>query len=267
MTWSSSPSTSRNNPWTITNIFVAACCAVYVVMVIESGNIAEPLASQRFLVNPANRHVELLGGQELGWFLLFDAGSVTAFGQWWRILTAALVHLNPAHLIFNMILIYLLGRELEREYGRVVMVSLIIASASGGALACMIFAPSTPVGGASTVGYGMFAMILGLTRSRHEDLRAPIVLILVNLGYSLFGNVSLWGHIGGLVAGGILAVAMSRGRTRVGAGVGASGAQGTSTQKTTAIFIAAVIFGVTTWMGLGGHYPVGGLLATSSPLS
>lgn len=266
MTWSSSPSTSRNNPWTVTNVFIAACCAVYVVTVIQSGNIAEPLTSHRFL-NPASHHVELLGGEGLGWFLLFDAGSVTAFGQWWRILTAALVHLNPAHLIFNMILIYLLGRELERAYGGVVMLSLMVASASGGALACMLFAPSTPVGGASTVGYGMFAMILGLARSRHEDLRAPIALILVNLGYSMFGNVSLWGHVGGLVAGGILAVAISRSRTKVGAGLVASDMTSTTTEKTTAIVIAAVIFGIAAWMGLGGHYPPGGLLATSSPWS
>ena len=218
MTWSSSPSRSRTSTWFVTAWFIAACCVTYAVTVIQSGNIAEPLASPRSTV---------------GWSLLFDAGSISAHHEWWRVLTAALVHLNPGHLILNMILIFLLGREVEREYGHVVMAALIVACASGGALACMIFEPLTPVAGASTVGFGLFAMLLALTKRRRQPLAGPLVLLAVNIGFSFFGGVSLWGHLGGLTAG---------------AGV----ASPQKNKKTAAIIIAAATFAAAVTAGLNG---------------
>ncbi|EEW15544.1 peptidase, S54 family [Corynebacterium jeikeium ATCC 43734] len=214
---------------------------MYVVTVFQSGSIANPLGGQSMFGLSLNN---------LGREMLFNAANVTLFGEWWRILTAAFVHLDPAHLGFNMLLIFLIGRDVERFYGPVVMLSLIVASAAGGALACMYFQPNVPVGGASTVGYGLFAMLISLSRIRQRDLRGPIILLLVNLGYSLmYSNVSLWGHIGGLAGGAVIAFITSTVGEQGNGGVGAS-----ISRKTAAALAATVILAFTIWTGLGWHY-------------
>lgn len=191
-----------------------------------------------------------LSSNNLGREMLFNAANVTLFGEWWRILTAAFVHLSLAHLGFNMLLIFLIGRDVERFYGPVVMLSLIVASAAGGALACMYFQPNVPVGGASTVGYGLFAMLISLSRIRQRDLRGPIILLLVNLGYSLmYSNVSLWGHIGGLAGGAVIAFITSTVGEQSNGGVGAS-----TRKKTVAALAATAILAFTIWTGLEWHY-------------
>ena len=231
----------RYSRYSVTNVFIAACCLVYVVTVFQSGSIASPLDG---------RSMFGLSSNNLGQEMLFNAANVTMLGEWWRILTAAFVHLGLVHLGFNMLLIFLIGREVERYYGAIVMLSLIVASAAGGALACMYFQPEVPVGGASTVGYGLFAMLIALSRTEKRDLRGPIVLLLVNLGYSvLLSNVSLWGHIGGLAGGTVIALAISSAGAEGTGGVGAS-----TRKKTIAALAATVILAFTIWTGLGWHY-------------
>ena len=114
----------------------------------------------------------------------------------------------------------------------------------------MYFQPNVPVGGASTVGYGLFAMLISLSRIRQRDLRGPIILLLVNLGYSLmYSNVSLWGHIGGLAGGAVIAFITSTVGEQSNGGVGAS-----TRKKTVAALAATVILAFTIWTGLGWHY-------------
>ena len=241
MPWLDAQARRNSRRYSVTNVFIAACCLVYVVTVFQSGSIASPLDG---------RSMFGLSSNNLGREMLFNAANVTLFGEWWRILTAAFVHLDPAHLGFNMLLIFLIGRDVERFYGPTVMLSLIVASAAGGALACMYFQPEVPVGGASTVGYGLFAMLIALSRTEKRDLRGPIVLLLVNLGYSvLLSNVSLWGHIGGLAGGTVIALAISSAGAEGTGGVGAS-----TRKKTIAALAATVILAFTIWTGLGWHY-------------
>ncbi|MBC2682540.1 rhomboid family intramembrane serine protease [Corynebacterium sp. 4HC-13] len=137
-----------------------------------------------------------------GWFLLLDPGRVTAYGQWWRVFTSALVHLSLTHLLFNMLLVFLIGRELERFYGSWVIAGSMVAGVSGGAMFCMFMEPYSAMGGASTVGFAFCVMLLGLAHLRQQDLVAPFALILINFGYTFTTeNVSAWAHIGGAVAG------------------------------------------------------------------
>lgn len=150
----------------------------------------------------------IFGG--LGRDMMLDPVAVTDDGQWWRLLTAALVHLDAGHLLINLLLITLIGRELERTYGTAVMALSMVFCAVGGGLAVVWLQPDTIVGGASTISYGMFAMLVGLSLERRTDIRAPLVLIAVNLLYSVTaGGVSLPGHLGGLAAGGLIAVVLT----------------------------------------------------------
>lgn len=141
---------------------------------------------------------------------MVDPAAITGDGQWWRLLTGAVVHLDAGHLLMNMLLIALIGRELERAYGTAVMAASMVACAVGGGLAVMWLEPGSIVGGASTIGYGMFAMLVGLSRQRRTDVRAPLALIVVNLLYSVTaGGVSLPGHLGGLATGAVIAVLLT----------------------------------------------------------
>ncbi|WP_295643839.1 rhomboid family intramembrane serine protease [uncultured Corynebacterium sp.] len=141
--------------------------------------------------------------------MVFDPGSVKAYGQWYRIFSATFVHLDAGHLLLNMLLIALIGREVERAYGWVVILALIIACSIGGALFIWWMQPLSAVGGASTFGYGLFAMLILLSTSRGQGLAGPAVLLGVNLLYSIMmTNVSLWGHIGGLAGGALVALVL-----------------------------------------------------------
>ena len=94
----------------------------------------------------------------------------------------------------------------------------MLACAVGGGLAVVWLEPLSVVGGASTIGYGLFAMLVGLSVSRGSDVRAPIALIVVNLLYSITaGGVSVSGHLGGLATGAVIGLGLylaGRRRTR-----------------------------------------------------
>lgn len=184
----------RDAPATL--VFAVACVAVYCIEVYQSGSLNDPVGSYS-------------NGSTLGWDLMMVAPFITENDEWWRLATSALVHLNLAHIVFNMVLVLFLGRELERAYGTLTMAASILICAVGGSLAAMWFVPDVAVGGASTVGYGMFAMIVGLAITRKTDIRAPLTLIAVNLLFTVTASgVSLAGHLGGLAAGTMVALVL-----------------------------------------------------------
>ncbi|WP_426705088.1 rhomboid family intramembrane serine protease [Corynebacterium auriscanis] len=162
--------------------------------VITSGSVISPLGNR---------------GEGIGWQMVFDPGFVRAYDQWYRVFSATFVHLDVGHLLLNLLMIALVGREVERAYGWVVILALIIACSIGGALFVWWMQPLSAVGGASTFGYGLFAMLLLLSSARGQGLAGPAVLLGVNLMYSvMLTSVSLWGHIGGLVGGAVVALAL-----------------------------------------------------------
>ena len=69
----------------------------------------------------------------------------------------------------------------------------------------------SPTAGASGALFALMVLLISVYRSRGADLRAPIVLVVVNVAYTfLTTGVSLWGHLGGLFAGIILALCVNR---------------------------------------------------------
>ena len=96
---------------------------------------------------------------------VFDALSqwpygVNLFGQWWRVFTAAFLHIGPIHLAVNMLALLLFGSELERQLGRWRYLSLYLLSALGGAAAIQLLGdPRVPVAGASAAIYGLLGAL------------------------------------------------------------------------------------------------------------
>ena len=62
----------------------------------------------------------------------------------------------------------------------------------------------------------LMAVLIAIASRRSTDLRAPITLIVVNLVYTFMAPaVSLWGHLGGLAAGAVMAWPLTAPNTRI----------------------------------------------------
>jgi membrane associated rhomboid family serine protease len=123
-------------------------------------------------------------------------------GQWWRLLTAAFLHIGPVHLVVNMLALLLFGSELERQLGRWRFLGVYLVSALGGATAIQLFGfPGGYVAGASTAIYGLLGALGVLLVASRQDIRGLLTLLAINVFISFLPGVSLLGHLGGLVAG------------------------------------------------------------------
>ena len=48
--------------------------------------------------------------------LIFYAPAVSQKNQWYRFITCGLIHADVAHLVFNMLSLYLFGRFVEKQF-------------------------------------------------------------------------------------------------------------------------------------------------------
>ncbi|MGY1803209.1 rhomboid family intramembrane serine protease [Blastococcus sp. SYSU D00922] len=127
-------------------------------------------------------------------------------GEWWRLLTAAFLHIGPLHLAMNMLALLLFGSELERQLGRWRFLGVYLVSALGGATAIQLFGfPGGYVAGASTALYGLLGALGVLLIANRQDIRGLLTLLAINVFISFLPGVSLLGHLGGLVGGALAA--------------------------------------------------------------
>ena len=130
--------------------------------------------------------------------------------QSWRLLAAMFVHVGLQHFVLNMVTLYFLGRIAEDLFGSKAFLALYLLSGLMGNLFVLVFSPEVVAAGASTALSGLFATIVSL----RFIARSPYIrylsqrytaLILINILFSFMPGISLAGHLGGLVGGGILA--------------------------------------------------------------
>jgi len=138
--------------------------------------------------------------------------------EWWRGITAMFLHGSAMHLAFNMWALWLFGPSLERRFGTVPFGALYLAAGLNGAA---LFAGVNP-GPAAAVGasgaiFGLFgALLLNAYRQRHTRAgRAIFNQLIMLLGINLMlpflvPNIAWEAHIGGLIAGFVIAFAWDR---------------------------------------------------------
>lgn len=130
------------------------------------------------------------------------------------VITAGFMHLDAGHLLVNMVMLLFVGREVERALGSALYVAAYLVSIVGSSAAVLWMDFGTPTVGASGALFALMGLLIGVYRSRGLDLRAPIVLVVANVIYSFVAeNVSVWGHLGGLLTGLLLAPFLFRQRT------------------------------------------------------
>lgn len=140
-----------------------------------------------------------------------------ALSQPWRFLTAGFLH-SPGfvlHVVFNLMALWLIGQYLEPLLGRLRFGVMYLLSILGGSAAVYVLAdPSGPEWFAGTIGasggvFGLAGGLLVVERQRRRDIGPILVLLGLNLGLGfLVAGISWQAHVGGLLTGAGVAVAM-----------------------------------------------------------
>jgi membrane associated rhomboid family serine protease len=134
-------------------------------------------------------------------------GPAVADGEWWRLITGAFLHAGPIHILFNMLMLWWFGQALEALLGPVRYVGIYFASALAGSVGALLVAPDVPTVGASGAVFGILGA--GLLLERRNVMvfgGSAFAIVAFNLVFTfLLANISIGGHLGGLV-GGMLAI-------------------------------------------------------------
>ncbi len=142
--------------------------------------------------------------------LLF--GPAVAEGELWRVLTSGLAHNDFIHIAFNGYALWVLGQALEPTAGRFRYALIFLGGLFGGSLAVSVFDWTAPTLGASGAVLGIVAGLAVAYRERGLSIFGSSLgfIIALNLGLPLLvGGISFWGHLGGFVGGGLVALSLA----------------------------------------------------------
>jgi membrane associated rhomboid family serine protease len=183
-------SVGRASPYGVTEVLIVVMVGVYVAQSIQAGSFTNPFGDlfQRFAL----------------W------APLVADGQWYRLVTAAFLHGSPLHIFFNMLMLWWFGRPLEALLGRTRFAAIFFISILAGSAGALLVTPDVPTIGASGAVFGILGAGVVLERNRiHVFGGSALVIVILNLVLSFtLNNVSIGGHVGGLVGGALCIVAL-----------------------------------------------------------
>lgn len=151
-------------------------------------------------VSPELRAQTFLSGAQIN--------PAVAVGEWYRLVTAAFLHADLMHVLFNMWALYVLGPQLERQVGSAAFAGLYAGSALAGGATFYLLEPGGVAVGASGAIFGLFgAWLVAAYRNRRtvwgrSGFRQLLVLLGINLALPIVVPRIAWqAHVGGLLAG------------------------------------------------------------------
>ncbi|UYP19049.1 rhomboid family intramembrane serine protease [Rhodococcus sp. Z13] len=144
---------------------------------------------------------------------------IAANGDWFRLLGSGFLHFGPIHLAVNMFALWVIGRDTELILGRARYLSVYLLSILGGSAAVMLLQTGAVTAGASGAVFGLMGaqaiILLRLRRSPTPVLTVVGLNVLISV---TIPGISLWGHLGGLVAGAATTAALLYAPQYLGAG-------------------------------------------------
>ena len=161
---------------------------------------------------------------------LSDRGVHAAYG--WQFFTAIFLHDGPWHLAGNVLILYLLGRDVESIIGQRQFLFLYLAGAVAGELGHLFLMPATSVLFAASGGVAAVVVTYAIILPELELTSMILLLIPVRLKakYLAWGAfaIAIWGvtldrggtvahsaYLGGIVAGWIYAHLLGFGRVSI----------------------------------------------------
>lgn len=132
----------------------------------------------------------------------------------WQLVTYMFLHstTDPWHLIFNMLVLWMFGTEVEKTMGRRKFLTLYFTAGIFAGICCCIFTPNNPILGASGAIFAIevaFAMYYpnNIVIFYFFPIRAKYLVMLfasftvINCLLPKEGNVAHFAHLGGLLYG------------------------------------------------------------------
>ena len=133
-------------------------------------------------------------------------------GDYYRLLTVALLHGSFWHLGFNLYALHVLGTPVEAYFGRYRYILILFISLMGGSLLSIYLNPINVFSiGASGMIFGLFGALALIGRRIGVEWRSILVVVGINfaLGF-MIGGVDWHGHLGGLIGGTLAALVLNR---------------------------------------------------------
>ena len=190
----------------------------------------EPVTFILILINVLVFLVSDLTGYSQDVMHMLDLGAaytplITEGGEVYRLFTGMFLHFGIAHLLNNMLVLFVLGSRLERAAGKIrFLVIYLLGGVAGNVISLLLELDSgdysVSAGASGAVFAVMGAMIYIVVRNRGwlEDLswRQIVVMALFSLYFGFASSgVDNAAHVGGLISGGILAVILYHPRRRI----------------------------------------------------
>ncbi len=139
-------------------------------------------------------------------------------GDFYRLFTCMFLHADIVHLLFNMYALYILGSQVETYYGKLKFSLIYFVSGLLGSLFSCVFMSSNAFSiGASGAIFGLLGSIGYFTYYYRATLRGLLhsqvsYVIIINLLYGfLIPGIDISAHIGGLIGGLLLSMAIGIG--------------------------------------------------------
>ncbi|WP_372965260.1 rhomboid family intramembrane serine protease [Marinobacter sp.] len=194
--------------------FVIAVIALALIMVWLTGMGKNALTVQMMAVDPRLfpwEAFETLQGR------VEALASTLAAGQVWRMITPDFLHFSWTHIIFNSVMLWFLGSQVEWMDGRARLIALFVASSLvSNVLQYLVSGPL--FGGLSGVVYGILGYCW-LSQQRRPRFQFPPALVTFALVWMVvgftpipewigLGSIANEAHLGGFLAGLVVALVM-----------------------------------------------------------
>lgn len=191
-------------PPSTTQILIAVNILVFLAMLFHS---IWHSGVQRFLDTPIGSDFDdkallLWGG---------DYGPLTLGGQYWRVLTCLFVHLNILHLGGNLLLLWRLGKPLDRILNRKRHLIIYLFTGAASSLISLAWHPTSLKLGSSGAIFGQAGVLIALLAfarlnlSRRQTLGIVFWILLMTPFGLILGHfdktTDYAAHLGGLVSG------------------------------------------------------------------
>jgi len=152
----------------------------------------------------------LLVGGLTNRFALPNIDYLTSTGEWYRLLTVALVHGGIFHLGFNLYALMALGNPVESAFGKSgFLIIFFVSLVSGSLLSAYLATPYQYSVGVSGAVFGLFGAFAVVSKRYGLEIKSIAVVVGINFAMGfVIGGVDWRAHLGGLIGGSIAAAAL-----------------------------------------------------------
>ncbi len=153
------------------------------------------------------------GGYNVNLLLLFGAnyGPLVRNGEIYRLITCMFLHGGIVHIVLNMYSLFIIGPRIEDFFGKKKFILIYLLSGISASLLSIGINGNTISIGASGAIFGLFGALIYFANNYRGYIGAviksqvvPIVIYNLLIGFFIPG-IDIYGHIGGLIGGLIVA--------------------------------------------------------------